>query len=188
MNGRGYGSSMYGGGGYGSSMYGGGYGSSMYGSSMYGRGGTYGSSMYGGGGMNGGGMYGQRQGDSEFFTPKVPQEEVQAPNRLKEAQELNTSFLESLHTYGTQMCRFAQHVLTGMVRLHKAIQSGTLSPAAARRATAFAIATAAIFVGAVVRGVIRRRQKRLVWDTIFARTFMPLYLPLGNGVLPNAAL
>lgn len=159
---------MYGGGMYGSSMYGGG---GMYGRSMYGGG--YGSSMYGGGGYGGmgGGMYGQgRQGEAEFFAPKCAvqgQGEEQMPSRITEIKELNTSFLDSLHSYGDRIYSFGRRLIAGLKSLHAAVLTGKLSPTTARRLAAFAVAAAALCIAGAVRATMIRRRRRAAMNVLF---------------------
>lgn len=184
-------SSMYGGSMYGRSMYGAGYGGSMYGGG-YGSYGGYGSSMYGRYGSSygssyGGGMYGQRQQqDSEFFAPKQPETGTSTAGRLTELTELNTTFLDSLHSYGEGMWRFVQRLLLGCVRLRQAVRDGTVPPAVARRAASLAITVAAICTAALARGALQRRQRRLAWEAAFRSGGAAF--PFGFPGLPLAAL
>lgn len=140
-------------------MYGG-TGSSLYGGS-YG-GGSYGSSMYGGaqGGYGGSSMYGRQnmQGEGQWFAPKVQQgvEEPQmVPQPLMELRELNTSFLDSVHNCGDNVCNFARRLMEGLARLHVAVLAGSLDKSTARQLALLAIATFAACVATALRG--RRR-------------------------------
>lgn len=190
---------MYGGSSmYGSSMYGGGYGSSMYGGgmgSMYG-GGRYGSSMYGGG-YGGMGMQGNRQQDSEFFVPKQPEQQTDQPSassRLAEVRDTNAWLLDTLFSYGDRFCRLIQQLLTGLAKLHRAVRNGQISPSVARRAAAFAVAAVSVSVAAVAHVLLRKRQQRLAWESIFGRPAAvsrgPVALSLANlsYSMPRAAL
>jgi len=149
----------------------------------------YGGSMYGRGGYGNTGMYGGRQQDSEFFAPKRDEQAAEAPGRLAELRELNNNFLDSLHTYGSGLCRLVQQLVGGLARLHAAVRAGTISPANARRAAAFAVAAAALCIAGATRGAVRRRQRRLAWEALFAQA--PAHLPLGVAfgvAMPRAAL
>jgi len=177
-----YGGSMYGGygssygggyggyGGYGgmSSMYGG-YGGSMYGGSMYGRG-MYGSGY---GGQQGMGMYGNRQQESEFFVPKVP-EQPQDPknNRMEEIRETNTWFLDGVYFYGDRAYQFGRRILNGLAKLRLAVFEGKVPPAVFRQAFAFAIAFGSVLAAALVHRAVRRR-KQLAWDAFRRQVAAP---------------
>lgn len=190
------GSSMYGGGGYGGSMYGGGgyggMGSSMYGgrsSSMYGGG-------YGGMGGMGGGMQGNRQQDSEFFVPKLPEqpEQPSASSRLAEVRDTNAWLLDMLFSYGNRFCRLIQQLLTGLAKLHTAVRNGQISDPVARRAAAIAVAAVSVSVAAVAQRLLRKRRQRLAWESVFGRpaslSGSPVALSLANWSysMPRAAL
>lgn len=183
---------MYGG--YGSSMYGGGYGRSMYGSSMYGG------SMYGGG-MGGMGGYGRPgQQESEFFAPKQSPDQLAqqgSTGTVAEIGDINTSFLDSLHSCGNGLYIFVMRLVSGLARLHAAVRTGTISQATARRVAAIALAAASLCMAGLTRAALRRRQQRLVFEAVFKRAavakpaVVPFPLP-GFGVVawgrPRAAL
>ncbi|CAK9048420.1 ABC transporter G family member 15 [Durusdinium trenchii] len=161
----GYGGSMYGGGGYGGSMYGGGYGGyggfgSMYGGgSMYGRGGMYGSGY---GGQPG--MYGNREQESQFFVPKMPEQpQDPANNRMEEIWETNSWFLDSVYSYGDRVYQFGRRLLDGLAKLQTAVSKGKVPPAVYRRAFTFAVTFGSVLFAALAHRLVRR-HKQLAWD------------------------
>ncbi|CAK9048407.1 ABC transporter G family member 15 [Durusdinium trenchii] len=161
----GYGGSMYGGGGYGGSMYGGGYGGyggfgSMYGGgSMYGRGGMYGSGY---GGQPG--MYGNREQESQFFVPKMPEQpQDPANNRMEEIRETNSWFLDSVYSYGDRVYQFGRRLLDGLAKLQTAVSKGKVPPAVYRRAFTFAVTFGSVLFAALAHRLVRR-HKQLAWD------------------------
>lgn len=173
--GSGYGSGYGGyGGGYGGmgSMYGG-YGGSMYGRGMYGSG-------YGGQP----GMYGNRQQESEFFVPKVP-EQPQDPknNRMEEIGETNTWFLDGVYFYGDRVNQFGRRLLNGLAKLRVAAAEGKVPAAVLRRAFAFLMTFGSVLAAALVHRAVRRR-KQLAWDA-FRRQVLAASLAPGG---PRASL
>merc|ERR1719163_1535562 len=102
-------------------------------------------------------MYGQQQ-NGAFFGPKDQVE----PSRLHEIRDINTSFLDSLHSWGENLCGLVRWLLTGLARLHAACKEGRLSSGMARKAAAVAVAAAALLVAGGARLAARRRQQR-VW-------------------------
>jgi len=152
---------------------------------MYGR-----SSMYGGG--MGGGMYGQQgqqgQQNSNFFVPKEPEGAIEAPGHLNELKQLNSSLLDSLHSYGDGLYGLVRRIIAGLAKLHQAVKSGTMSPAAARRAAAFAVCAAAFIFIALAKTSARRKQKRLAWHTPSFYGANPLFTLAPPIAMPHAAL
>jgi len=137
--------------------------------------------MYGGGmGM---GMGGRQQMESEFFAPKMSEQEQlasQQGGRISELGELNTSVLDSLHSWSNAIYSLARRLLLGLARLHAALRTGAISPATARRAAAVALAAASLCMAGAVRSAARRRQRRLLMEAVFARNRVvaPMVVPL----------
>lgn len=179
-----YGSGMYGGSMYGRSSYGG-YGGGMYGrSSMYGG---YGSSMYGnsmyGGSTYGGGMggCGRPGADGEFWAPKQPEDDTPQPSRFNQVQNLNQSFLDSVHDYGDWVASAVRRMMNiwtcsgGLEGLRATLRSSeVMGRPVARRGTGLALVAALL---SLIAWRLHRRNRRLAWERVFATAGGHLGLP-----------
>merc|ERR1719424_1885195 len=127
--------------------------------------------MYGGGMQ--GGMQGRQQGDGEFFAPLVQempqqpgQEELASKNRL-DINDLNTGFLDSLHTYGDHFMNVLRRLAKGFVSLQAALRAGTLPPATAQKAFLAVAVMGAACIALAARAAAKRRRQRssLAWNS-----------------------
>jgi len=132
-------------------------------------------------------MYGNRQQESEFFVPKVPEQPGDAANnRIEEIRETNDWFLDSVFFYGDRFYQLARRLIDGLTRLHHAVREGKLSPSVARRAAGFAIAFGSVLAAALAHGAVQQRKKA-AWEAFRRQAASPLALA-GQGYWPQASL
>jgi hypothetical protein len=117
------------------------------------------------------GRQGMNGGEGEFFIPKQQmdmQEAEAAPSRLVDMKEFNTSFLDSLNSYGDTVWNFMKRLAAGFASLHAAMRNGKLSPATAQRARLLVAVVAAACIAAVARAAHLRKQRKLALDSLYS--------------------
>lgn len=112
------------------------------------------------------GRQGMNTGEAEFFAPKqqLAQEE-EGPSRLAEIKEFNTSFLDSLHSYGDRFVNTLKRLATSIASIHAALRSGKMPATNSQRALLLAVAaTVALPLLWAAYAASRRRQRKPVLD------------------------
>ncbi|CAJ1403799.1 unnamed protein product [Effrenium voratum] len=109
--------------------------------------------------------YGNRQMESEFFVPKVPEQpqDDSHSSRIEEIRETNTWFLDGVYFYGDRACQLGRRILGSLQRLRLQVGEGKVPAVLARQILAFLIAFGSVLGAALAYRAVRR-HKRIAWN------------------------